>query len=208
MTPPVRDSELLQEILSEFYAGRTSRDEARSAVIDVVLARLQCARVSMWKFDGDNDDLTLLCFASKTAGGPLDTSDRRLHRSEYRDYFNALVERGTFMSEDALSEPALLPMRASYLMPNGVTSTLDAAFMLNGRAYGVICCEETGQARQWRPGDVSALRAIVTKMALVMSGAPESMLWVSPSVPLQPMAPSTAVADAPRPVPPPGDRRG
>ena len=53
---------------------------------------------------------------------------------------------------------------------------LDAAFMLNGRAYGMVCCEETRRARDWRVGDVSALRAIVTRLALLMSGAPDSVL--------------------------------
>ena len=72
MTPQSRDAVRLQQILSEFYAGRTSRDEARSAVIDVVLARLLCARVSLWKFAGDGDGFSLLCFAAKQANGPLD----------------------------------------------------------------------------------------------------------------------------------------
>src|SRR5450755_4698758 len=143
MTPQVHDSKRLQEILSVFYAGGTSRDGARSAVIDVVLDRLQCARVSMWKFDGEGDDLSLLCFASKNAGGALDTSERRMLRIEYRDYFNALIERGTYLSVDVMNDPALQPMRDSYLVPNSVLSMLDAAFLLNGRAYGMICCEET-----------------------------------------------------------------
>jgi hypothetical protein len=30
-----------------------------------------------------------------------------------------------------------------------------------------------------------ALRAIVTRLALLMSGAPESVLWTTPSLPLQ-----------------------
>ncbi len=208
MTPQVRDSERLQEILSVFYAGRTSRDETRSAVIDVVLGRLQCARVSLWKFNGDGDDLTLLCFASKSAGGALDTSDRRLHRVEYRDYFNALIERGTYLSVDAMNDPALQPMRDNYLVPNNVLSMLDAAFLLNGRAYGVICCDETATSRHWRASDVAALRAIVTKLALMMSGAPESALWTTPSVALRAMPLSPATPDPAPPPRPPDDRRG
>ncbi len=208
MPPEVRDSQRLQEILSAFYAGRTTRDETRSELIDVVLGRMHCARVTLWKFDGEGEDLGLLRFASKTAGGVLDTSDRRLCRSEYRDYFNALIEKGVFLSDDAMSAPALEPMRASYLVPQHVLSTLDAAFMLNGRAYGAICCEETASIRHWRQGDVAALRAIVTKMALMMSGAPESILWVTPSMPLRAMAATSAATEPTRPARSPSDRRG
>ncbi len=201
------DSQRLQEILSEFYAGRSRRDETRSALIDVVLDRLRCARVSLWKFEGEGDDLSLLCFASKRAGGALDTSDRRLLRSEYGAYFNALVEKGTYVSEDAMHDPMLQSMRDNYLLPNNVLSMLDAAFLLNGRAYGTVCCEETTAPRHWRSGDVAALRAIVTKLALVMSGPPESILWVTPSVPLHRM-PLAAAAPDPIPAPrPPGERR-
>ncbi len=208
MTARASDSERLQEILSEFYAGRTRRDQTRSALADVVLDRMRCERVSLWKFEGEGDDLRLLCFASKRSGGALDTSERRLLRSEYGTYFNALIEKGTYVSDDAMHDPALQPMRDSYLVPNNVLSMLDAAFLLNGRAYGTVCCEETTAPRHWRSGDVAAIRAIVTKLAVVMSGAPESILWVTPSVPLHQM-PLGAAAPDPKPTPRlPEERRG
>ena len=207
MTSQVRVSERLQEILSVFYAGRTTRDETRSAVIDVILERMACARVSLWKFDGDGDELSLLCFASKVAGGALDTTERRLRRVEYRDYFNALIERGMYLSVDAMNDAALQPMRESYLVPDNVLSMLDAAFLLNGRAYGMVCCEETAAQRHWRQSDIVALRAIVTKLAVVMSGQTDSILWTTPSVPLNEMAPIPADADLAKPRRPAADRR-
>ena len=188
MTPQDQDARQLQEILGEFYAGRRDRNACRSAVIDVVLARMGCQRVSMWKFEGGAGRLNLLCFASKTAGGELDTTERRLAQAHYRDYFNALIERGTYVSSDAMNDPALQAMREPYLVPNNVRSLLDAAFMLNGRTYGMVCCEETVAPRDWRAGDVLALRAIVTRLALLMSGIPESVLWVTPSLPAKALA--------------------
>ncbi len=80
MTPQAEDSARLQQLLGELYAERAARAETQSAVIDVVLERLRCARVSMWKFDRVGDELTLLCFGSKTAAGVFDTSERRLYR--------------------------------------------------------------------------------------------------------------------------------
>ena len=188
------DGARLQETLGEFYAGRIDRPAVRSAVMEVVLARIGCQRVSMWKFEGTPGRLSLLCFAAKTASGKVDFSETRLAQSEYRDYFNALIERGIYVSGDALDTPALQPMRESYLVPHDVRSKLDAAFMLNGRAYGIMSCEETTARRDWRVAEVSALRAIVTRLALIMSGAPESVVWTTPSLPLQ------ALAEEARPV--------
>jgi hypothetical protein len=195
MTPQAEDSARLQELLGELYAERAARAETQSAVIDVVLARLHCARVSMWKFDRVGEELTLLCFASKTADGVFDTSERRLRRPEFIDYFNSLVDAGTYMSVDAMNDPVLQPMRENYLVANNVASMLDAAFVLNNQTYGMVCCEEP-QRREWKPGDVVSLRAIVNKIALLMWNAPDTVLLRTPSLPLrvllqqEPSAPS------------------
>jgi len=184
MTPQAEDSARLQELLGEMYAEQAARVETQSAVLDVVLARLRCARVSMWKFDRVGDELTLLCFASKTADGVFDTSDRRLHRPEYFDYFNSLVDASTYTSVDAMNDPALQPMRQNYLVANNVVSMLDAAFVLNNRTYGMVCCEEPAR-REWTPADTVALRAIVNKIALLMWNAPDTVLLNTPSLPLR-----------------------
>jgi hypothetical protein len=199
VTPQAEDSARLQELLGDMYAERVPRADTQSAVIEVVLARLQCARVSMWKFDGAGDDLTLLCFASKTADGVFDTSDRRLLRTEFIHYFNGLISTGSYVSIDALNDPALQPMRETYLVPNNVVSMLDAAFVLNNRTYGMVCCEEPYR-REWRTSDVVALRAIVNKIALLMWNAPDSVLLKTPSLPLR------AILSEPE-APPPDPRR-
>ena len=199
MTPQAEDSARLQELLGDMYAERTPRADTQSAVFDVVLARLHCARVSMWKFDRVGDELTLLCFASKTAAGVFDTSERRLHRPEFIDYFNSLVDAGTYMSVDAMNDPVLQPMRENYLVANNVVSMLDAAFVLNNRTYGMVCCEEPHQ-REWKASDVVSLRAIVNKIALLMWNAPDPVLLKTPSLPLR-------VLLKQEPSPPPERRR-
>ena len=186
MTPQAEDSTRLQDLLGEMYAERAERADTQSAVLDVILARLHCARVSMWKFDRVGDALTLLCFASKTAEGVFDTSERRLQRDEFIAYFNSLVDAGTYVSPDALNDPALQPMRENYVVANNVVSMLDAAFVLNNRTYGMVCCEER-QPREWKASDVVSLRAIVNKLTLLMWNAPDTILLRTPSLPLRVM---------------------
>ena len=82
-----------------------------------------------------------------------------------------------------MNDPALQGLLTPYLLSNNVRSLLDAAFMLNGRTYGMVCCEEAVAPREWRAGEVVALRAIVTRLALLMSSARESVLWTTPSLP-------------------------
>lgn len=178
----------LQDIAGTFYAGKISRDEARSAVIDAIFARLGCSRVSLWRFDGEPGALCLLCFASKAAGAELVTTERWLREAEYRDYFDGLVRTGMYVSVDAMTDANLQPMRENYLLANNVRSMLDAAFMVNGRAYGMVCCEQTDAPRPWRTDEVAALRAIVAKLAVLMAGAADPALWGSPSLPMAPLS--------------------
>jgi len=187
MAQPSPELSRLQDISGEFYAGKSTRDEARSAVIDVIFGRLGCSRVSLWRFDGADGDLRLLCFASKVAGGALDTTPGQLHESEYRDYFDALVTTGMFASVDAMTDPVLQPMRENYLVAYNVRSLLDAAFMVNGRAYGMVCCEQTDTIRRWRTDEIIALRAMVAKLALLMASSADQALWSSPSLPMGPL---------------------
>lgn len=178
----------LQDIGAAFYAGGCSRDEARAAVIDVITGQLQCSRVSLWRFDGQPGALTLLCLASKVTGGELVTSERSLLEAEYRDYFDALVRTGMYVGHDAMHDAHLQPMRENYLLPNGVLSMLDAAFTVNGRAYGMVCCEQTDRLREWRAEEIRDLRALVAKLALLMAAAGDEALWATPSRPMAPIS--------------------
>jgi hypothetical protein len=178
----------LQDIAGNFYAHKIERNEARSAVIDVYLEATQCSRVSLWRFDEIQGVMSLLCFASKTAVGSLDTTQSRLFQSEYEAYFDQLVKAGYYLSVDAMNDEYLQPMRDHYLVPNHVYSLLDCAFTINGRAYGMVCCEQTDATRQWDTDDVLALRAIVSKLALLMAGSDDARLWSSPSLSMEPIA--------------------
>ncbi len=183
------DAHRLQAIATEFYGGRIGRNAAREQVIDVVLDRIDTARVSLWKFEGREPDLLLLGFAAKARGGTLELDEHRLHMAEYREYFNHLIVRGTFVSDDAENDPALAAMRDGYVERFGVSAILDAAFLLNGRAWGMVCCEQLGLPRRWKPGEVHALRAIVTRIAMLMASYDDPALWDAPSLALKDLEP-------------------
>ena len=200
VTPQAEDSARLQKLFGDLYAQRMPRPEMQSAVFDVILERLRCARVSMWKFEGSGDELALICFASKNSAGDFRfENERQLQPDEFIHYFNGLVDSGIYMSADALNDPALQAMREHYLIPHNVCSMLDAAFVLNNRTYGMVCCEEPYR-REWQLADVMALRAIVNKIALLMWNSPDGKLASSPSLPLR------AILSEPEP-PPPDPRR-
>ena len=195
----------LQEIGRELYAGKIDRDGARSALAALLLDHLECSRVSLWRFDGEPGTLALLCFAAKVAGEPLSTTETRLHEPQYRAYFDGLVVTGMYVCTDAMNDPRLAALREPYLLPHGVRSMMDAAILVNGRAYGMVCCEQTDAIRRWRKSEAADLRAIVAKLALLMASAGDAAFWNSPSVPIAPI--DSGVATPPTAILVPGDRR-
>ena len=195
-TPRVRfqalDAAKLTAISADLVAAKLTRDEARAAVIDVIIHRNHCSRVSLWRFDLHAGGLALLCFAAKTAGGELCTDESRLEQAEFCDYFDILATQGVYASSDAMNDPHLQPMREHYLLRYGVLSMLDAAFLVNGRVYGVVCCEQTDAVRVWRPNEITNLRANVAKLAMLLAAADDPILWGSPSLPMVPLRPEPA----------------
>ena len=190
-TPRVRfqsfDAAKLQSISANLVAGTITRDEARAAVIDVMLQRIRCSRVSLWRFDGHGGELSLMCFAAKTATGALCTDESHLAQAEFGEYFDILASQGVYASTDAMNDPHLQPMREHYLLRYGVRSMLDAAFLVNGRVYGMVCCEQTDAMRVWRPDEISDLRANVARLAMLLAAADDPILWSSPSLPMTPL---------------------
>ena len=180
----------LQSISTQLTSGNITRNQAREAVIDLIMLRLRCSRVSLWRFDGEYGSLAMLCFAAKSVGGELDTEEKRLELSEYRDYFDALIHQGAYVSNDTLSDPNLQAMRGSYLERHGVLGMLDAAFLVNGRVYGMACCEQIGNTRVWRADELTDLRAIVAKVTMLMASSNDPALWGSRSLPMTPLSES------------------
>lgn len=182
------DSLHLQTISTQFVAGEITRDQARSAVIDRLLMRLQCSRVSLWRFDGAPAHLTMLCFAAKAVGGELVTDEERLDLPDYRHYFDALINRGAYVSNDTANDPNLQGMRAKYLERHNIMAMLDAPFLVNGRIYGMACCEQVHSLRVWRADELSEVRAILAKVTMLMASNNDSALMRSPSLPMTPLS--------------------
>lgn len=177
----------IEGIAADFYAGAIDRDTARSALTDEVIDWVDCSSVSLWRFDGAPGSLVLRCFAVKSQGALLANVDSIIRQDEFRAYFDALIETGVYISDDAGIDPTLAPMRRSYLGPFQVRSMLDAAILVNGRAYGMVCCEQADHQRHWRPDEIAGLRAIAARIARVTAAANDPALWGSPSLPLVPL---------------------
>ena len=106
---------------------------------------LQVARVGVWFLSRDAGSLVCAC-----QWGPDGASSRAiLPLSTLPRYLDALLSRRVVMAHDARSAPETRELTDSYLIPNQLTSLLDAPIYRLGEVIGVVCHEHVGPPRTW-----------------------------------------------------------
>lgn len=186
MATQTSDLAPLQAIASAYSAGQLSLWEATGQALQALIDRIHCSRVSLWGFDLEGGTRTLRCIAVKNDAEDLATDTTLLRENEYRDYFAALVRTGVFVAPDARTDPMLKAMRGAFLDSHQIGALLDVAITINGRAYGIVCCEQIPGPRLWSPDDIAAARAAVSRAALLIASEPGIDFDAMPSVPIEP----------------------
>lgn len=116
--------------------------------------------VSVWFFDEKNTQIECQCVylrdSNEFARGLI------LRASDYPKYFKSIVEENIISAPDARNHPITSEFTDGYFKPNGIVSLLDFILHKDGKAVGVICCENRGEIRHWSKGDKNYLRALAT----------------------------------------------
>lgn len=157
---PPRAAALLEQLRQLGLAladGRLKRQAYRFAMLALLREHLACTRVSLWRFEGHGEQLRLVCRGSVAEPGQADLQGEVLSQAEFRTYFAELAREGVYACEDTFQSPVLAALRDSYLRPQDVRSLMDVSFTVNGRLYGVLCCEQVGLTRQWTRAEIATL---------------------------------------------------
>ncbi|TCP15117.1 EAL domain-containing protein (putative c-di-GMP-specific phosphodiesterase class I) [Crenobacter luteus] len=158
--------------LRELVVGRREDADALPDYLDALVAAiastLDAPRVSLWRFSADKRELECLAGVDQ---GPAPLRGARLTVAEHPDYFAALGRSRVLVASQARRDPRLVSLRG-YLFPHRIESMLDAAIVLGGREYGVICVEDRRAGRVWHQDEVNFVSSAADVVALVLeSGA-------------------------------------
>lgn len=171
---------LLRAWRDQLVSGRLSPAGFREAVTGHVLSHIACSEVSIWHFTGPAGQRRLVCVAANRRGEGLHGRPYAdLYENQFRDYFEELSRRRIVRSDDAWADPRLAGFRDS-LIERDVRSLLDVSFAVNGRVYGVICCEQMGQPRSWTPAEAHWLRQFATALSTQIARAGGADQWETP----------------------------
>ena len=114
---------------------------------------LRAPRVNCWLF---NDDRTeLVCIDHFDLRKQRHEEGARLKASEFPAYFEAMDLERVIIANDAYTDARTAEFGREYLPANQIYAMLDAPIRQDGDVVGVICIEQTGQARNWTNDEAS-----------------------------------------------------
>ncbi|MFO0928422.1 MAG: response regulator [Gemmataceae bacterium] len=71
-------------------------------------------------------------------------------------------------ADDASTDPRTAELAAAYLLPEGITSMLDAPLRLAGEVVGVLCHEQVGPPRTWQQMEQTFVLSVASLITLAL----------------------------------------
>jgi diguanylate cyclase (GGDEF)-like protein/PAS domain S-box-containing protein len=164
---PVRG--MLARLIHSDAFGRGDIDAALAELTEVASTALRVERASVWRFDRGQSELVLLDLFQRGPGKHV--AGVTLHAVDTPRYFEALAQERSIAAHDARTDPRTCEFEKDYLVPNGITSMLDAPIILGGKLVGVVCNEHVGPARRWAPWEELVAGTLGDFVAMVLSAA-------------------------------------
>ncbi|HEX6240558.1 MAG TPA: ATP-binding protein [Polyangiales bacterium] len=146
-------------------ASDEARYDALAHATLVSATALKMGRVGLWYFDEEQRDLTCICMY--TLADKTYSSGQILKASTFPTYVAALRERRAVVAHHAREHSLTRELRDSYLIPNGISSLLDAPIFFGGRVVGVVCHEHQGQPRQFEQHEVDFSGSVADMVASI-----------------------------------------
>lgn len=127
---------------------------------------LQVSRVSLWRYNADRSGIH--CVDLYEPAADRHTSGFGLSAAACPAYFRALEQMEVIAVDDPERDPRTCELAESYFRPLGITSMLDAGIHVHGIVEGVLCHEQIGALRTWKPDEHTFAAALANLASLAL----------------------------------------
>jgi PAS domain S-box-containing protein len=127
-----------------FQEGKTS--EGAKILTKQVVESINADRASIWLYGKDKK--SIICEQLYVRLENQFYQNIELFESDFKSYFDALIENPTIVANDAETHPSTSCFTETYLKPLGIKSMLDVPILYKNELIGVICIESYAQ-RNW-----------------------------------------------------------
>jgi methyl-accepting chemotaxis protein len=127
-----------------FQEGKTS--EGAKILTKQVVESINADRASIWLYGKDKK--SIICEQLYVRSENQFYQNIELFESDFKSYFDALIENPTIVANDAETHPSTSCFTETYLKPLGIKSMLDVPILYKNELIGVICIENL-TLREW-----------------------------------------------------------
>jgi signal transduction histidine kinase/ActR/RegA family two-component response regulator len=158
----VRQRKAIADLALDPVVHSDDKNAAFSRLVETACKTIHVARANIWQFSKDETVLECVAFfgVDHTGGTP----GRQLRTADFPNYFEIFRKEGRMFVEDALHDDRMQEFLESYLIPMGITATLDAGIISQGRLVGIFSMAHMGGRRTWHP-DEEAFAGTLAGMA-------------------------------------------
>ncbi len=129
-------------------AGETKR-QIWARIARITARCLAVDRVSYWQLIQGGQ--AIRCEHLSQSSPSDDYEGVVLLKRDFPAYFRALETNSSLAIEDTESDPNAAEFREAYFKPLGITAMLDSPVYRNGAIIGIVCHEQVGRRRAWKP---------------------------------------------------------
>ena len=140
-----------------FQEGKTS--EGAKILTKQVVESINADRASIWLYGEDKK--SIICEQLYVRSENQFYQNIELFESDFKSYFDALIENPTIVANDAETHPATSCFTETYLKPLGIKSMLDVPILYKNELIGVICIESYEQ-RNWDKIEINFAQLLST----------------------------------------------
>ncbi len=127
------------------YTGNL--DFALQEIVQVATATLNVERASVWFFHDNKSKLRCAQLYQRSDDTYL--AGEEMSAQDSQQYFHLIESKRAIAVDRAQNDPRTSEYSERYLVPLGITSTLDVPIRVNGKIVGVLCHEHVGTPRSW-----------------------------------------------------------
>ncbi|MEZ5046821.1 MAG: ATP-binding protein [Chitinophagaceae bacterium] len=162
-----QENKIYKETLFDLYTKSLRSyggyDEAKKNIARVVSDTLACNMVSIWEFKEEGIACVYKCKDLETV-----SEDLYLFEKDFPEYFAELKKAIDVVINNVYESEFVGNLLQAYFIPNKIYSTMDIPIHLNGKLYGIICCEKTDSIKIWSDQEIYFSRVVADILSMLL----------------------------------------
>ncbi|MEW5676891.1 PAS domain S-box protein [Flavobacterium enshiense] len=157
-------NQTLNKISTINFLQYENQEKLIQYIIKQAALAMNIDRASLW--NNYNDRIELYTLYEKANDTYI--SGKKLLKTEYPIYFNAIEGKGSIVADDVETDPSTVEFTKSYTKTYNIKSLLDFPIIVSGELVGVTCYETVAVSRKWSIDEINFARTVADIIALAI----------------------------------------